>query len=157
MKMLNLGCGNRIHKSSTHEWIHHDITNHRPEIDIVWDLNILPWPWANEEFGFVAADSVLEHLDHNLLISMNEIWRILKPGGTVHVKLPHWKHEVSWSDPTHHWPAGLQIFDQLCPETERGKEYSFYTPYKWTYIKGPRLNRAKSSIHITLEKLNAEG
>ena len=148
MKLV-LGCGTRPYDG----YINHDITKHHGYVDITHDLSVLPWPWADEQFEHVIAESVLEHLDIDLLDALNEIWRILKPGGKLSVKLPYWRHEMTWNDPTHRRGYGMGIFDQVCPETIRGQEYDFYTPYKWCYVKQTHMNPSGSSLLATLEKL----
>lgn len=147
MDTLNIGAGNRIMK----EAVNHDRIQHRPEIDVVWDLNELPWPWADESFDLVVARSVFEHLRITLIESVNECWRILRPGGRMYLKVPHWQSDSSYMDPTHYWRFSLQIPTIFDPKTEYGRAYAFYTDRKWKIIKGPRLNRAQSSIHVTME------
>lgn len=146
-KMLNLGAGNDILEGA----INHDRIAHRPEIDLVWDLNFLPWPWDDALFDLVNARAVLEHLDIDLITSVNEIWRIMKPGGRLVLKLPYWAHNNSYMDPTHRWFAALETPTVFDPDTPYGAKYSFYTERKWKVVKGPKLNRAHSSIHCTLE------
>lgn len=148
MRMLNLGAGNRIIEGA----INHDVVKHRPEIDVAWDLNDLPWPWEDEQFDKVAALSVLEHLRQNLLTSMDEIWRITAPGGVAVVKLPHWKHNLSWEDLTHLHLVGPGVMDQLDPRTKRGHDYWFYTRRKWQ-IEKREMNDAKTSIYWTMTKM----
>lgn len=146
--MLNLGAGNRIIEGA----INHDLIKHRPEIDVEYDLNRLPWPWADEAFEKVAAISVLEHLRQSLLTSMDEVWRILAPGGAAVVKLPHWKANISWEDLTHLHLVGPGVMDQLDPRTKRGHDYWFYTRRKWR-IEKRQMNEAKTSILWTLTKM----
>lgn len=146
--VLNLGAGNRIIPGA----INHDRIKHRVEIDVAWDLNELPWPWEDEAFDKVAALSVLEHLRHDLLTSMDEIWRITKAAGTAVVKLPHWKANISWEDLTHVHLVGPGIMDQLDPRTGRGQAYWFYTRRKWAIVKR-RMNGARSSLYFTLRKM----
>lgn len=150
--ILVLGCGNQPSGGA----VNHDIVKHRDEVDIVWDLNDLPWPWENEQFEGVVARAVLEHLDLNLMQSMNEIWRITKPGGTLDVKLPYWRSEVSYEDPTHRWAVGLHVFDQFDPSTRRGADYTFYTPRKWKIISCV-LNRGGTSVVAKLRKIAGDG
>ena len=149
MDMLNIGAGNRI----IADCVNHDLTVHRPEIDIAHDLNVLPWPWGDESFDKVLAIAVLEHVRHNLIVTVNEIWRILRPGGVLSVKLPHWNADGSYIDPTHYWRFSLRSLEVFDPDTEYGGHYSFYTPCKWRITKPARLNRARTSIHAHMEKI----
>lgn len=148
MQQLNLGCGNKPFEG----FVNHDVTKHSRHVDVAWDLNQLPWPWEDETFDKVAALSVLEHLQQNLLMSMNELWRILVPKGVAVVKLPHWKHNLSWEDLTHLHLVGPGAMEQLDPRTKRGHQYWFYTRRKWRIDKRV-MNEARSSIHWTMTKM----
>lgn len=130
-KTLNLGAGNRISGKA----VNHDLCRHRDEIDVVWDLNDLPWPWDENEFSDVVAWAVLEHLSINLLTAMDEIHRIMKPGGTLMIKLPRWDVEESYNDPTHRYTVGKGIFDVFDPSTKRGGDFGFYTMRKWRIVE----------------------
>lgn len=146
-KILNLGAGNDIIRGA----VNHDRIKHRNEISSVWDLNVLPWPFGDGEFDIVNARAVLEHLNIDLIKSVNEVWRILKPGGILVLKLPHWNHNISYIDPTHRWFYSIETPTIFDPSTEYGSRYNFYTDRKWKIVKGPKLKRAKSSIHCTLK------
>ena len=148
-EVLNLGAGNRIVEGA----INHDRRKHRPEIDVAWDLNRLPWPWKDGDFQHVRAMSVLEHLDVDLLTSLNECWRILAPGGTLHIRLPYWRHETCWRDPTHRRGYTMETFDIFDPTTQVGRDYGFYTPHKWHIVEKQYIHRADdtSSIASSLE------
>lgn len=145
--ILNLGCGNRLIAGA----VNHDLRKHREEVDVAWDLNDLPWPWGNETFDTIVACAVLEHLEIDLLQALNECWRILRPGGRVRMKLPYWKSDMSYRDPTHRWFFTLGSFDQFDPDMRRGQEYGFYTERKWKIVSGPRLNDYRTSVIVTME------
>jgi SAM-dependent methyltransferase len=146
--VLNLGAGNKIEPNA----VNHDLLKHRPEIDVAWDLGKLRWPWPDDSFDLIIARSVLEHVKPSLLETLGECWRILRPAGRIFVKLPHWQHDRTYSDPTHYWQGfSLGIFDQFDPDTERGREYSFYTTRKWRIIERPAFNEDGSSFMATLE------
>lgn len=147
---LNLGCGWDV-KDVQEGWINHDVRRHSPKIDVAWDLNVLPWPWEDEQFEFILARSVLEHLRITLLDSVNECWRLLRPGGRMRIKVPYWKHDFAWRDPTHYWQFSLRTLDIFDPDTRYGRRYSFYTDRKWTFVQGPKLNHAESSIIAVME------
>lgn len=148
MAKLNLGCGNKPLRG----FVNHDLRQHSPHVEVAWDLNDLPWPWDDEEFEMVVALSVLEHLRQCLLDSMDEMWRILKPGGLAVVKLPFWKANITWEDLTHLHMVGPGVMDQLDPRTKRGHDYWFYTRRKWQIDKR-QMNRGKTSIHWKMSKM----
>lgn len=147
MDKLNLGCGD----APMADAVNHDRIKHRPEIDVAHDLNNLPWPWKDSSFDMIVAASVFEHLNLDLVQSVDECWRILRPKGQLYLKLPHWQSDVSWWDPTHRWRYSLRSFDLFDPDTKYGQLYAFYTPRKWKIVNPAVLNKAESSIHITME------
>ena len=151
MDILNLGCGNKfVEPRAGATIVNHDRTRHRPEVDVIWDLNERPWPWADNSFDLLVACAVLEHLRLNLVESLAECWRILRPGGLLHLKLPYWQSDNSYMDPTHYWHFSLQSLDLFDPDTVFGVRYTFYTPHKWKIVERPRLNDAKTSFAAKL-------
>ena len=130
--ILNLGCGKRPIGNA----VNHDKLKHSDYVNSVHDLAILPWPWENNQFDMIVARSVLEHLPQVFLVSFNEIWRIAKPKGEFILKLPRWDNQRAWDDPTHYRPAAKDLCNCLDPRTFEGKEYSYYTPFKWAIKKG---------------------
>ena len=147
--ILNLGAGKRpIEGAVNHDW---RLDPARPYITAAHDLNVMPWPWPDDSAHKIVARAVFEHLDIDLVRALDECWRILEPGGYLYLKLPHWKSELAHADPTHRWYYTLASFDQFDPERRRGQEYDFYTARHWRIVKGPYLNDAKSSIHVTLQ------
>lgn len=128
---LNLGAGNRPIEG----FVNHDCWKHSAEIDIAWDLNKLPWPWNGGEFSEIHAMSVLEHLNIDLLQSIDECWRILASGGTLCVRVPYWRHETCWRDPTHRRGYTIATFDLFDPSTKAGIDYGFYTECKWEIVE----------------------
>jgi len=147
MDILNLGAGNKIIAGATN----HDLYKYRKEIDVAHDLNLLPWPWPDASFDKIAALSVFEHLEIDLVAVLNECHRLLRPDGVVAMKLPLWNSDLAHDDPTHRWYFTVRSLDQFCPETRRGKQYNFYTPHKWRYVKKPHMNDAKTSFYASLE------
>jgi len=145
--VLNLGAGNHPAKDA----VNHDLHKYRSEIDVVHDLNRLPWPWEDNSFDLILASSVFEHLEITLVQALDECWRILRPEGCVRVKVPHWKHDNAYADPTHRWVFSPRVFDVFVPDTRRGSELGFYTNRKWSYVKEPRLNDQKSSIIVVMQ------
>lgn len=134
-KLLNIGAGNRILVGNEGDIvINHDIVAHREEINCVWDLNVTPWPWKNDEFDKIEFVAVVEHLAINPLESFNQCWRILKKGGILRVKYPLFSSPNFHDDMTHRWGMSEKSLDYLDPSTQYGKDYSFYTTMKWKIL-----------------------
>jgi SAM-dependent methyltransferase len=66
---------------------------------VVADLS-KPWPWQDSSVDHVRASHVIEHLPDKIL-TMNELWRVLKPGGKVEIDVPTTDGPGAWQDPTH--------------------------------------------------------
>ncbi len=146
MDMLNLGAGNRIIDGA----VNHDRTAHRPEIAVVHDLNDLPWPWPDGAFKLIHASSVFEHLEIDLVQALDECWRILRPGGQLRLKVPHWQHDNAYADPTHRRPYSVRSLDVFDPDTKLGGELGFYTKRKWRIVK-IGMNKVQSSIIAVMQ------
>jgi SAM-dependent methyltransferase len=78
--------------------------SHKP--DLVWDLNVLPWPFQDATFDEVHAYELLEHLGQqgdakSFFAHFYEIWRLLKPGGYLGASVPRWDSLWAWGDPSH--------------------------------------------------------
>ncbi len=107
MKRLNLGCGHDYKQG----WVNLD---HDPRCspDISHDLDSLPYPFEDGEFGYVYASHVVEHVD-DLFATLDEIERILEPGGELHVRVPHFSNGNGYNDLTHRRFFGWFTFDRI--------------------------------------------
>jgi glycosyltransferase involved in cell wall biosynthesis len=59
-----------------------------------------PWPWADGSVEQVRAWDVIEHLPDKIF-TMNELWRVLQPGGVADIAVPTTDGPGAWQDPTH--------------------------------------------------------
>ena len=80
---LNLGCGKSIQKG----WMNVDKFMFRG-VNMIYDLNIIPWPFKDESVDHILLSHVLEHLNNPSEILI-ESHRILKVTGVLEVKVPH--------------------------------------------------------------------
>lgn len=74
--------------------------------DVVHDLDVLPYPFADDSFDEIHAYEVLEHCGRQgdwkfFFAQFDELWRILKPGGLLCATVPAWDSMWAWSDPGH--------------------------------------------------------
>ena len=95
LKILDLGCGNKKRTGA----IGVDFNN-RTDADIIHNLNVFPYPFEDSSFDQIYLDNTLEHLD-NVILVMEEIHRICKPGGLVKVIVPYFRSVWAYIDPTH--------------------------------------------------------
>lgn len=96
MTKLNLGSGGRPLEG----YVNVDISPDAPKVNIVHDLDKMPWPFDDESIDEIVMSHCLEHLeDHNA--AMREIHRILKPGALSVVTVPHFTWQLAYADPTH--------------------------------------------------------
>lgn len=107
MKKLNLGSG----KDYKNEWVNLDY-NSDYRVDVNQDLNQFPYPFENEEFDLIYCSHILEHVD-DVFECLEEIQRILKVEGILHVRVPHFSNGNGYCDLTHKRFFGWQTFDQL--------------------------------------------
>ena len=88
-----------------------------PGVDIVGDLEQLPWiQFATSSFDHIYASHVLEHI-HELIPVMEELHRILKPGGILEIWVPFYRHANAYQDPTHCRFFTEHTFDYFTPES----------------------------------------
>jgi SAM-dependent methyltransferase len=106
-KRLNLGCGPDYRPG----WVNLDHDS-RFSPDVEHDLDRFPYPFADGEFDLVYCSHILEHLEH-LIEALAEVERILRPGGVVHVRVPHFSNGIGYNDPTHRRFFGWFTFHQI--------------------------------------------
>ena len=106
-----------------------------PEVDVVHDLDVLPWPFDDHSVKAILAQDVFEHVA-NPVGFMTESHRVLESGGELMIKSPHFRHQDAYTDPTHR---------------------RFCTEHTWDYwIKGTVLcdlhGPAYGGVHFALER-----
>ena len=96
-RILDVGCG--INKYPGAIGIDRNTAS---RADVVCDLDSFPWPLRDESFDRVRAVHVIEHVA-DVIRTMEEFWRLLRPGGSVYIATPHYTDFSSFCDPTHRW------------------------------------------------------
>ncbi len=94
LRKLNVGCGRDVRSG----WVNLDAVA-LPGVDVVHDLATLPLPFQDSEFDVIGCQDVLEHLDY--VPVLRELYRILKTGGELQVRVPHFTSRNNFVDPTH--------------------------------------------------------
>ena len=95
-KILDIGCGNHKVKGA----IGLDFVKIKG-VDIVHDLNKIPYPFKDNSFEVIYANQVLECLETPLDDILGELCRICKPKGRIKILVPHALSIGAFSDVTH--------------------------------------------------------
>ncbi len=99
IRRLNLGCGFDIRP----DCINADgFTECNP--DLLLDIEQHDWPFEDNRFDYILMKHVLEHVGKDFPAFsriMQNLYRIISPGGIIEIHVPHYRHETYWSDPTH--------------------------------------------------------
>jgi SAM-dependent methyltransferase len=77
--------------------------------DVLHDLNKFPYPFAENTFDLVEAAHVLEHLDRPF-DAMREIHRIMKPGGRLLLKVPHFSRGFTHAEHQHGFDVTFPLY-----------------------------------------------
>lgn len=82
MKKLNLGC----EEDYKEDCLNVDI---KGKYDKYVDLNLIPYPFDDNEFDVIYMINVLEHLKPTPYETLNELYRISKNGCIIHIEVPY--------------------------------------------------------------------
>lgn len=124
-RILDVGCGRTKFPGA----IGIDIRTHVSQADVHHDLDQLPWPLPESDFDLVVMRHCLEHL-RDVVRTMEELYRIAKPGGRIVIEVPHF----SWCEAFTH-PGHIHFFS--------GGSMDYYRPGNRAYAAQLRLARRR--------------
>lgn len=127
---LNLGCGER----KVEGFIGVDKIKTKA-VDKVWDLNVFPYPFSDNSVAEVFMDNVLEHLE-DVILTMEEIYRISKPGAKIKINVPYFKSNSAFTDPTHKHFFTENSFKYF----DKKSSLHFYTKARFDVVKVELVN-----------------
>ncbi len=121
--VLDVGCGSAKHPGAVGLDISADT-----DADLVHDLDVFPYPIEDASFDHVLMQDVIEHVREPLRV-MEELHRILRPGGRVQVRTPHFSSALAYADPTHrHYFSALAIHSLATPR------FAHYTDVRFEIV-----------------------
>ncbi len=149
IKILDVGCGN--HKVSGAVGL--DFAKIEG-VDVVHDLNKVPYPFKDNSFDAVHANQVLEHLEIPLDQILGELCRICKPKGRIKIIVPHALNVSAFSDPTH-----KKFFTWFTFDYFGSNEQSYYSKArvkikkrKFIYLTGKKSSKLLSPLASLINK-----
>jgi SAM-dependent methyltransferase len=97
----------------------------RPSVnpDVLHDLNTFPYPFADSSVDRIEMIHILEHLDRPFTV-MEELHRILKPGGELYIAVPHFSRGFTHTEHSHGFDVSFPYyFTMRFPKQFYGVEY----------------------------------
>ena len=137
---LDIGCG----KNKRSGFIGVDIKDF-DGVDQIFDLR-KKWPWKDGTVEEVHCSHFLEHLTASERIHfVNELYRILIPGGKATVITPHWASCRAYGDLTHQWPPVSEFWfyylnnEWRAQNAPHNDEYNCNFDATWGYALHPSI------------------
>ena len=157
----NLGCGKVIfptpemREAEPHvDWLNIDRLP-LPGVEQQLDLFQYPWPLPDEYFDHLFCSHVVEHIPHQPRYSgwcsaetwkryqdldgfyafFAECWRVLKPGGTILVVVPHAGSDGADQDPQHTRYLVPTTISYLCQQQSPTFDYHLGSYFHWQIVE----------------------
>ena len=138
---LDLGCGARPRNPYGRRHLY-GVDLNRPQTDIAFEfasanLALQPIPFASDLFGSVSAFDFIEHVPRVLngaepnttcfpfVRLMDEVWRVLAPGGLFYALTPCYPSAPAFMDPTHVNIITDRTHEYFCGEQPIARMYGF--------------------------------
>lgn len=153
---LNIGCGNDIREG----FVNLDISQ-LPGVDVVCDIDKNLLPFEDNSFEYIICIDILEHVEY--IRVLKEIHRILKPGGVVEIRVPHFTSSNNFIDPTHKKMFSFRTFSFFADNIRYNRNYYFdfqfsevlsskitfmsKNPINWPFILFVNLNNTTRKIY----------
>lgn len=161
---LDLACGNR----KTEGFTGVDMTLEGTQADLVVDLEMYPWPFEDNSVEQIACNHYIEHTG-DLMAFMDEVHRVLKPGGIATFVSPYWSSVRCWQDPTHKRAISEQTYYYFVESWRKENgllhypikanfeilDFSYHVNPDFQDIKGPDLEYASKHLLNVYDDIRA--
>ncbi len=119
------------------------------------NLMLEPIPYPDSSFASVSAYNFIEHVPRVMPAQghdgtvfpfvglMQEVWRVLEPGGRFYAVTPAFPHPEAFADPTHVNIITATTHEYFCGERPLGRMYGFRGRFdalrvEWTHFSDAR-------------------
>jgi SAM-dependent methyltransferase len=131
------------------------------------NLALEPIPFGDNEFGSVSAFDFIEHVPRILpgrnnagtcfpfILLMNEVWRVLAPGGRFYALTPAYPHAEAFTDPTHVNIITASTHEYFCGAAPLGAMYGFTGSFRVINVRWTLRGDAYSAIRGSSENYSS--
>lgn len=105
------------------------------KVDAAVDLEVFPWPIETGSAEDIVCNHYIEHTS-DIIKFMEEVNRILKPGGKIKFVAPYYNSIRCWQDPTHKRAineATFLYFNKAWRDANRLDHYPITCDFDFTY------------------------
>ncbi len=113
---LNLGCGPDYRRG----WVNFD-SNQGVRADVYGKMESMPL--RDDCFDYVLTQHSLEHTE-DFFKTMEEIWRVCKPGAIIEITVPHFTSIFAQKEPSHRFYFGIDSFRNLTLDPTCEQKYA---------------------------------
>jgi len=122
--VLDVGCGSKKYPGAVGVDVSPDT-----DADVVLDLDAPPYAeLQTASFDQVLCQDVLEHVAEPVRV-MEELHRVSRPGGRIHVRTPHFSSVLAYGDPTHR-----HYFSTFAVRSLAEPGFAHYTPVRMRVV-----------------------
>lgn len=108
-----------------------------PEVDVRMNLGTETWPWDDNSVDEAHCSHMVEHLTAPERIHfVNELYRVLKPGASCSLIVPHWASTRAYGDLTHQWPPVSEM-------------WFYYLSKEWRAVNAPHNDKYTCDFEAT--------
>ncbi len=147
---LDLGCGmyprNPYGRTDlTGIDLHEGLQTGTPFRYVRANLSLRPIPFDDDTFDSISAFDFIEHVPRQLALDgdiqlpfirlMNEVWRVLKPGGLFYAVTPAFPSPAAFQDPTHVNIITTKTHEYFCGKNAYGRNYGFAGDFEALRVK----------------------
>lgn len=131
----------------------------------VANLILEPIPYPDSAFASVSAFDFIEHVPRLLATPdgrdttfpfvslMNEVWRVLAPGGRFYAVTPAFPHPHAFTDPTHVNFITDKTHEYFCGDKPQGRMYGFTGQFRALRIGWVHSREAYNALSSTRKPL----
>jgi len=119
-------------------------------VDIVHNVEKIPYPLPDNCCHTVLASHILEHIDPRVFIDvMDELWRVMKVHGQLLISTPYAGTPGFWQDPTHIHGYNEATWTYFEPGQHL---YEVYRPKPWRIQRNTWHSSGNMEVILVKEK-----